>query len=101
MNYRNNNKSNIPPVRGSLTGKQARCECADLYGTKKDYFVSDEVNAIYHLAIPSDDGYKHIVTEAQELLDGLWMVNKKTLIRALARVGGREALDMLRKEIEG
>lgn len=99
MNFRTEEKTNIPPVRDVLQGNQARCVCADQWGTKKNYFVSDEVADIYHLQIPSEDGYKNIMTAAAELLDGLWKINKRTLIRALAKVGGKEALNMLQEEL--
>lgn len=99
MNYKTEQRSNVPPVRGSLTGKQARCLCADQWGTKKNYFISDEVSDTYHMQIPSEDGYKNIITAAVELIDGLWKINKRTFIRALARVAGREALTMLQEEI--
>ena len=96
MNFRTEDRNNIPPVRGVLTGKQARCICSDLFGTKKNYYVSDEVNGQYHMTIPSDDGFKSIVTDADELLDGLWKINRKMLIRALIKVGGKDLL----KEIQ-
>lgn len=99
MNYRTNDRCIVPPVKGVLTGKQARCECADQWGSKKNYFVSDEVDDIYHMQIPSEDGFKNINTEAVELLDGLWKINKRMFIRTLARVAGREALDLLKEEI--
>lgn len=99
MNYKTEERNKIPPVRGSLTGKQARCECADQWGVKKAYFISDEVAETYHLQIPSEDGYKNIMTEAAELLDGLWKINKRMLIRAIARAGGLEALTMLQEEL--
>lgn len=99
MNFRTEERNNIPPVRNVLTGKQVRCDCCDLFGTKKNYYVSDEVNNQYHLTIPSDDGYKHIVTEADELMDGLWKINRKMLIRALVKVGGKDLLKELQEAL--
>lgn len=99
MNFRTEERNNVPPVRGSLTGRQARCECADQWGSKKHYFVSDEVNDKYHMQIPSEDGYKNIITAAVEHIDGLWKINKRMFIRALAKAAGKEALDLLKEEL--
>ena len=100
MNFRTEERNNIPPVRGVLTGKQARCIGVDLFGTKKNYFISDEVNNQYHLTIPSDDGYKNFITEADELIDGLWKINRKMLVNALIRVCGKDLLKELQEAIK-
>lgn len=74
MNFRTEERNNIPPVRGVLTGKQVRGECSDLYGTKKTWYASTEVNNIIHFTFPSDDGYKNINIEKAELLEALQLL---------------------------
>lgn len=71
MIYRTEGKTVIPPVRGSLSGKQVRGTCADQFGTKKNFYLSAEVAGVIHCEFPSDDGYKNINIEALELFDAL------------------------------
>ena len=85
MNFRTEERNKIPPVRGVLTGKQARCECADQWGVRSFLQVSDEKADVYHFEIPSDDGYKNINIEAAELLDGLTKLNVDEFVLALAK----------------
>ena len=71
MNFRTEERNNVPPVRGVLTGKQVRGVCCDLYGTRKVWYASTEVNGIVHFTFPSDDGYQTINIEQKELLEAL------------------------------
>jgi len=74
MNFRTEERSNVPPVRRVLTGKQVRGVCCDLYGTRKVWYASTEVNGIVHFTFPSDDGYKNINIEKKELLEALQLL---------------------------
>jgi len=74
MNFRSEERSNIPPVRGVLTGKQVRGTCCDQYGTRKMFYASSEVTGIVHFTFPSDDGYKNINIEKAELIEALQLL---------------------------
>lgn len=74
MNFRTEENRNIPPVRGVLTGKQVRGVCCDLYGVRKNWYASTEVNGIVHFTFPSDDGYKNINIEKSELIEALQLL---------------------------
>lgn len=71
MNYRTEGKTVVPPVKGVLTGKQVRGVCCDLYGTRKLWYASTEVNGVVHFTFPSDDGYKNVNIEKGELIEAL------------------------------
>ena len=100
MNYRTNDRCNVPPVKGVLSGHQAVCECADMWGVKKLMQVSDERADVYHLEVPTDDGYKNIHIEAAELLDGLTKLSVEEFVRALSKTDKfREVLKALQEAI--
>lgn len=100
MNYRTNDRCNVPPVKGVLGGHQAICECADMWGVKKLMQVSDERTDVYHLEVPTDDGYKNIHIEAAELLDGLTKLDVEEFARALSKTDKfREVLKALQEAI--
>lgn len=85
MNYRTDNRTVVPPVKSVLGGHQVICDCADMWGVKKLLQVSDERTDVYHMEVPSDDGYKNIHIEAAELLDGLTKLSVEEFVRALAK----------------
>ena len=100
MNYRTNDRCTVPPVKGVLSGQQAVCECADMWGVKKLMQVSDERTDVYHLEVPTDDGYKNIHIEAAELLDGLTKLSVEEFVRALSKTDKfREVLKALQEAI--
>lgn len=100
MNYRTNDRCIAPPVKGVLGGHQAICECADMWGVKKYMQVSDERTDVYHLEVPTDDGYKNIHIEAAELLDGLTKLDVEEFVRALSKTDKfREVLKALQEAI--
>lgn len=100
MNYRTNDRCTVPPVKGVLSGHQAVCECADMWGVKKLMQVSDERTDVYHLEVPTDDGYKNIHIEATELLDGLTKLSVEEFVRALSKTDKfREVLKALQEAI--
>lgn len=100
MNYRTNDRCNVPPVKVVLSGHQAVCECADMWGVKKLMQVSDERTDVYHLEVPTDDGYKNIHIEAAELLDGLTKLSVEEFARALSKTDKfREVLKALQEAI--
>lgn len=100
MNYRTNDRCIIPPVKSVLGGHQAACKCADMWGVKHILQVSDERTDVYHLEVPSDDGYKNIHIEAAELLDGLTKLDVEEFVRALSKTDKfREVLKALQEAI--
>ena len=100
MNYRTNDRCTVPPIKGVLSGHQAVCECADMWGVKKLMQVSDERTDVYHLEVPTDDGYKNIHIEAAELLDGLTKLSVEEFVRALSKTDKfREVLKALQEAI--
>ena len=100
MNYRTNDRCTVPPVKGVLGGHQAICECADMWGVKKLLQVSDERTDVYHMEVPTDDGYKNIHIEAAELLDGLTKLDVEEFVRALSKTDKfREVLKALQEAI--
>lgn len=100
MNYRTNDRCIVPPIKGVLSGHQAICECADMWGVKKLLQVSDERTDVYHMEVPTDDGYKNIHIEAAELLDGLTKLDVEEFVRALSKTDKfREVLKALQEAI--
>ena len=100
MNYRTNDRCIVPPVKGVLGGHQAICECADMWGVKKLLQVSDERTDVYHMEVPTDDGYKNIHIEAAELLDGLTKLDVEEFVRVLSKTDKfREVLKALQEAI--